>query len=36
MKNALIFKKIFPTNSLKISFENLYVDIRGLSQVQAQ
>ena len=40
MKNALIFKKILPTNSLRkcmeISFEHLYVDIKGLSQVQAQ
>ena len=40
MENALIFKKILPTNSLRkcmeISFENLYVDIKGLRQVQAQ
>ena len=41
MENALIFKKILPTNNslrkcMEISFENLYVDIKGLSQVQAQ
>ena len=40
MENALIFKKILPTNSLRkcmeISFENLYVDIKGLRQVEAQ
>ena len=40
MENTLIFKKILPTNSLRkcveISFENLYVDSKGLSQVQAQ
>jgi len=40
MKNAVIFKKILPTNSLRkcmeISFENLNVDIKGLSQFQAQ
>ena len=41
MENALIFKKILPTNSLmricmEISFENLYVDIKGLRQVEAQ
>ena len=40
MKNTLIFKKILLTNSLRkcmeISFEHLYLDIKGLSQVLAQ